>query len=146
MLHIEPIQSRSALYQWEIEAHVHNGLHQIVWLRAGPAEVWLDETRQRCEGPLAIVIPPGAVHAFRFASASNGQVLTLSPRLLVEGDSPAIGDALRALFARPQLLRLAGDAEATDRIDGLFRELAAFYDARLPKELSGDIGQLLNRG
>lgn len=125
MLHIEAIQSRSALYRWEIEAHVHRGLHQIVWLRAGPAEVALDETRQHCDGPLAIVIPPGVVHAFRFAPASDGLVLTLSPRLLVEGDSPAVGDALRALFARPQLLRLARGDEAVERIDGLFRELAA---------------------
>lgn len=125
MLHIEAIQSRSALYQWEIEAHAHHGLHQVVWLRAGPAEVWLDEVRQRCQGPLAIVIPPGAVHAFRFAPASDGHVLTLSPRLLVEGDAPAVGDALRALFARPQLLPFEPGDEAAAGIDALLRELAA---------------------
>lgn len=124
MLHIEPIQSRSKLYRWEIEAHAHRGLHQIVWLHAGPAEVWLDEARQRCAGPLAIVIPPGAVHAFRFAPESDGHVLTLSPRLLVEGDAtPAVGDALRALFARPQLLQPSADE--AERIEALFRELAA---------------------
>lgn len=125
LLHIEAIQSRSAQYQWEIEAHVHRGLHQIVWLHAGPAEVWLDEQRQRCNGPLAIVIPTGAVHAFRFAPQSDGQVLTLSPGLLVEGDSPAVGDALRALFSRSQMLRLSAGEEAAQRIEGLFHELAA---------------------
>lgn len=125
MLHIEAIQSRSALYQWEIEAHAHHGLHQIVWLRAGPTEVWLDEVRQRAEGPLAVVIPPGAVHAFRFAPSSDGHVLTLSPRLLVEGDAPAVGDALRALFARPQLLAFGAGDEAAAGIDALVRELAA---------------------
>ena len=36
-LHIEEIQARSRLYRWEIDAHVHHGLHQLLWLRAGPA-------------------------------------------------------------------------------------------------------------
>ena len=125
MLHIEAIQSRSALYAWEIEAHAHHGLHQIVWLRSGPAEVWLDEVRHQGQGPLAVVVPPGAVHAFRFAPTSDGPVLTLSPRLLVEGDVPAVADALRALFARPRLLALQSDGDDAQRIDGLMRELAA---------------------
>jgi len=110
---------------------VHRGLHQLLWLRSGPAEVALDETRQRCEGPVAIVIPPATVHAFRFTPASDGQVLTLSPRPLVEGDAPAVGAALRALFARPRLLAPPeGDA---DRIDTLFRELAAECGAPGPE-------------
>jgi len=125
MLHIEPIQSRSARYAWEIEVHAHHGLHQIVWLRSGPAEVWLDEAQHQGSGPLAVIIPPGAVHAFRFAPTSDGEVLTLSPRRLVEGDVPAVGDALRALFARPQLLALQAGSDEADRIDGVMRELAA---------------------
>lgn len=125
MLHVEPIQSRSALYRWEIAPHVHQGLHQIVWLRTGPAEVWLDEARQRCSGPLAIVIPPGVVHAFRFSPESDGHVLTLSPQALVEDGPAAVGSALHALFAAPQLLLPGSGADATERIDALLRELAA---------------------
>jgi len=125
MLHVEEIASRSRLYRWEIDAHVHRGLHQIVWLRSGTADASLDEARQRCTGPVAIIIPPGTVHAFRFAPDSQGHVLTLSPRLLVEGDSPAVGDALRALFARPQLLGLGAADAAVDRVESLVSELAA---------------------
>jgi len=67
MLHIEAIQSRSQRHRWEIDAHTHQGLHQVLWVASGPAEVFLEDTRAACHGPLAVVIPPGAVHAFRFS-------------------------------------------------------------------------------
>ena len=86
LLHIEEVQSRSRLYHWEIEPHVHQGLYQVLWLREGKAEVWLDEQREAAEGPAAIVVPPGVVHGFHFAPETDGLVLTLSARFLVEGD------------------------------------------------------------
>ena len=106
MLHIEPIQVRSRLYRWEIEAHTHQGLHQILWVGSGPAEIALDESRERCTGPVAVIIPPGVVHAFRFSRETDGFVLTFNPRAVVEGDVPATGEALRDLFATPQILHL----------------------------------------
>jgi hypothetical protein len=42
LLHIETIQSRISLYDWEIETHVHQGLHPVVWVRRGPVEAVLD--------------------------------------------------------------------------------------------------------
>ena len=71
VLHVESIQSRSSRHAWEIEAHVHRGLHQIVWLASGPGEVILDESRTDCTGPMAVVIPPGVVHAFRHSPPSS---------------------------------------------------------------------------
>jgi len=43
LLHIEEVQSRSRLYHWEIDAHVHQGLYQILWLAAGSAEVMITD-------------------------------------------------------------------------------------------------------
>jgi len=124
MLHIEPIQSRSRLYRWEIDAHTHHALHQIVWVASGPAQVVLDDAQEACLGPVAIVIPPGVVHTFRFAHDTAGQVLTFNPRAVVEGDVPATGDALRALFAAPCVLRFGPDAVAGRRVGALMGELA----------------------
>jgi AraC family transcriptional activator of pobA len=119
-LHLESLQSRSRLHDWAIAAHVHQGLHQLIWLHSGPAEVWLDGAHQACQGPLLVVIPPAAVHGFRFAPSSDGQVLTLSPRALVEGDAAGAGDALRVLFDRPRLLVLpASDAQRVGALFGL---------------------------
>ena len=127
MLHIESIQSRSRLHQWEIQTHRHQGLHQVLWLRSGPAAVSLDGLRQATTGPLVVAIPPGAVHGFRFAPDSDGQVLTLSPRVVLEGDLAAAGDALRTLFAQPRLMPVPGTELA--RIGGLFDALAAEFNA-----------------
>ncbi|MDE2348053.1 MAG: helix-turn-helix domain-containing protein [Gammaproteobacteria bacterium] len=124
MLHIEPIQSRSRLHRWAIDAHRHRALHQILWIAAGPAEVALDELRESCAGPIAIVVPPGTVHGFRFTADTEGFVLTLDPRAVIEGDLPTTGDALRELFGAPRILRFAAHPDATARVDALVRELA----------------------
>ena len=101
MLHIEEVQSRSRLYHWEIDPHVHQGLYQVLWVHRGAAEVVLDEWREAVQGPAAIVIPPGVVHGFRFAPDTDGLVLTLSARFLVEGEFQSVGEAFRALFSAP---------------------------------------------
>lgn len=104
LLHIESIEARSRLHAWEIDSHVHHGLHQIVWLQAGPVTALLDDTRSEGHGPLAVVIPPAVAHAFRFSPASDGCVLTVDARLLTEGDDSQLGAALQALFAAPRVL------------------------------------------
>lgn len=128
-LHVEAIQTRSRLYRWEIEAHTHQGLHQILWIASGPAEIGLDETRERRHGPVAVVIPPGVVHAFRFSRETDGYVFTFNPRAVVEGDVPATGEALRHLFATARIVAFEPAAAATRRIASLFDELAEEFSA-----------------
>lgn len=127
-LHVESLQSRSRLYRWEIEAHVHQGLHQLLWLCQGQATVSLDTRQQQVVGPSVLVIPPGTVHGFRFAPESDGRVLTFNARALVEGDATTSGDALSALFACPKVLRLDGHDDA-DRAGVLFDELLAEFES-----------------
>jgi AraC family transcriptional activator of pobA len=134
VLHVEEIQSRSKLYHWEIDAHVHQGLHQILWLASGPAGVSLDTERSEAAGPAAVVIPPGAVHAFRFAPETDGYVLTLGARRLVEGDNSAVGEALQSLFAAPRLHKFDAADLAVQRVQALFDELAAEF--RMPDMVS----------
>ena len=126
LLHIEEIQSRSRIYQWEIRPHVHQGLYQAVWVNRGAASFALDERRGEVEGPAAIVAPPGVVHGFRFAPETDGHVLTLSARFLVEGEAEASA-AFRALFLAPGVVALSQDDLAAGRIDGLMRQLAAEF-------------------
>ncbi len=128
ILHIEAIEQRSRLYRWEIQPHLHHGLYQALWLGSGRAETVIDEARAEVEGPAAVVVPPGVVHGFRFASETDGFVLTFSPRFLVEGEAQA-SDAFRALFLAPGVLRLAADDPAAGRIAGLLRQLAAEFAA-----------------
>jgi AraC family transcriptional activator of pobA len=128
LLHIETIQSRSSLYDWEIDTHVHQGLHQVVWVRRGPVEAVLDETRTSAQGPVLIVIPPGVVHAFRFSPASDGHVLTLDASRLAEGDAQDAGAALQRLFLAPCMLPLEEIAPDVARLQPLFEALQAEED------------------
>ena len=66
-------------------------------IAAAPRSSWTNGAGQ-VEGPAAIVAPPGVVHGFRFAPETEGLVLTLSARFLVEGEHPAAAEAFRALF------------------------------------------------
>ena len=123
LLHIEEVQSRSRLYQWEIQPHTHQGLYPVLWLWRGQAEVLLDEQRAEVQAPAAIVLPPTVVHGFRFAPETDGRVLTLSARWLLEGETGALGAAFQELFTAPRLLHFLPDEDAAQRLDALFREL-----------------------
>lgn len=127
LLHIEAVASRSRLYHWEISPHRHQGLYQVLWLQHGTAEVALDEWVQRVQGPAAIVVPPGVVHGFRFAPGTDGLVLTLSPRFLVEGEFQSVGEAFRALFAAPGVLDFEREAAPAARLHALLHELAVEF-------------------
>lgn len=143
LLHIESIDSRSRLYNWEIGAHVHQGLHQLLWLRAGSVDAMLDETRSRSEGPAALVIPPGVAHAFRFSRDCDGYVLTVDASALAEGDASAAGDALHALFVSPRVFSLDADAPDAARLHALFAALHA--EAHAADDADGPVPTWLAR-
>ncbi len=129
LLHIEPIAVRSARYRWEIGAHRHQGLCQAVWLDAGAVRVSLDEQMQTLAAPATVVLPPGVVHAFRFAPGTLGWVLTFSPRELLEGEAGAAAEPLEALFERPVLAALRAGDVAIERQAAVWRALGAEFDA-----------------
>lgn len=125
LLHIESIDSRSRRYDWEIDAHVHQGLHQVLWLRTGQVSAMLDETRSDATGPTALVIPPGVAHAFRFSPGCDGFVLTVNATLLAEGDASGMAQALPALFSAPRTLLLDPQAPEIARLQSLLEALLA---------------------
>lgn len=127
LLHIEDVQARSSLYQWEIAPHLHQGLYQVLWVREGSVLAMLDEQRLQLPGPVAIVVPPAVVHGFQFAPGTDGRVLSLSTRFLSEGDFQTVGSAFETLFAAPRVLDLRGDEVAAQRLEALLRELATEF-------------------
>jgi AraC family transcriptional activator of pobA len=123
LLHIESIAARSRQYGWKIEPHLHKELHQILWLYSGNTEVVIDGTRTEARGPCFCVIAPGAIHAYRFATDSEGFVLTVNATVLAEGDLAQAGAALNDLFAAPLVLELEVGAPQAKRIHMLFESL-----------------------
>jgi AraC family transcriptional activator of pobA len=125
LLHIESIDSRSRLYDWEIDAHVHQGLHQVLWLRSGRVDAMLDESSSSSTGPAALTIPPAVAHAFRFSHDCDGFVLTVDAMLLAEGDAAGIDAALHLLFEAPRVMALEASSPEVMRLQALFEALHA---------------------
>ncbi len=122
MLHIEDVQARSRLYQWDINPHLHASLYQLVFVLSGPVRISLDEQRHEGNAPVVAVVPPGVVHAFHFGPDTEGYVLTLNTRWPHEGDME-MADAYRLLFSDPKILPLVATSTASPRVDTVLREL-----------------------
>ena len=143
-VHVETIATRSRLHDWKIRAHRHRDLHQILIVWRGSVEAQLDGRRETLSGPGVVIVPPGTVHAFRFARDTDGVVATFAPQLVRDTLRPTPGlaellDSPTAIQCRRRELK-ATDTEALAAI--LLRE---FSRAGLGREssLHGLLGALL---
>lgn len=82
LLHCETISSRSQLYGWEIDRHRHGDLWQLLYVRRGPADLYVEGQHTRVEQPAIQLVPAQCVHGFRFQAAIEGYVLTLAAPLV----------------------------------------------------------------
>ncbi len=98
LLHCESIAARSRLHDWEIGAHRHADLTQLLYIRRGWAEVEIEGEHTRIEQAAIQVVPPLCVHGFRFSERVEGYVLTLASPLLRQLETELDGqqDALRS--------------------------------------------------
>lgn len=98
LLHCESIAARSRLHDWEIGAHRHADLTQLLYIRRGWAEVEIEGERTRIEQAAIQVVPPLCVHGFRFSERVEGYVLTLASPLLRQLETELDGqqDALHS--------------------------------------------------
>lgn len=126
-LHIEDIQTRSRLYRWDINAHLHGNLYQMVCVLSGPVEIFLDDKRHAPTHPAAVIVPPGVVHAFHFAPETEGYVLTLNTHWAHNAELE-LDEACRVLFAMPRLLDM--EQAQADGVGVLLGELMKEF--RLP--------------
>jgi AraC family transcriptional regulator, transcriptional activator of pobA len=81
VVHVETVAARSALHDWVIHPHRHRDLYQVLLIQRGHAEVRLDERATQLRAPAAIIVPPGAVHSFRFQRGTVGLVISFAPTL-----------------------------------------------------------------
>lgn len=125
-IHIEPLRSRSELFDWSIDAHTHAGLLQVMLVFEGRARVTLDGAAHDLGSPAAVATPPGVVHSFAFEPDSIGFVITLADGLL---DSTAMGPWVRAqLFRRGTAFRMEADAGLVRRLEVLCAQLLHEHD------------------
>ncbi len=161
-LHCEQIAERSQRHDWEIRPHRHAALLQILHIRSGDAQAWLDGSAQALAGPCVLLLPALVPHGFVFAPDVDGTVITVLEQHLAQLLTRA--PALAAVLGQRQLLRLArgdGAALALDAAVGQLRqEFAAAGDWRelaldaallrlvvlVGRELGREVGRDVGRG
>jgi len=123
-IHIETIASRSSVHDWLIRAHRHRDLFQLLLVETGGGEMTFEAARIAFEAPCAILVPPTAVHGFRFeADVTDGWVVSFTEDVALSlGDRS--GDGLRRLkaLAHSPVVPLAG-TDGGARLSQLCRSL-----------------------
>jgi AraC family transcriptional activator of pobA len=93
-VHIERIADRSSLHDWTIAPHSHPGMAQVLMIETGTVDVASDGSARKIAAPACMIVPSGCVHAFRFAVAAEGWVLSMAIALLHD---PRIAGLLEGL-------------------------------------------------
>jgi AraC family transcriptional activator of pobA len=106
MLHVETIEARSTRHQWKIDPHMHQLLHQLMFVLRGTGVTLLDGVQAQYRPPALILVPARTVHGFAFEPGTTGHVVSISEELLHDMGQREPG--ITALFARPQVLELQG--------------------------------------
>ncbi|MFB0613094.1 helix-turn-helix domain-containing protein [Aurantiacibacter poecillastricola] len=118
--HWETIEARSAAYRWEIASHRHPHLFQVLFVKAGTAEIRVDAKTQALAAPALVFVPAGRTHGFRFSDPTDGLVMTGRVAFLrLLGPS----DTLFLALQRPGLL--TPSPAATDQLTGLADQMLA---------------------
>lgn len=144
LVHIETIAARSRLHDWVIRAHRHRDLHQVILIQRGRVAATLDGRAAALRAPAAIVVPPGAVHAFRFQPETAGFVISFAPSLA--GELRGAGAPIPDLLERCACVALDRRALGKTDLTGLGRMLLREFGRSAPGRrlaLSGLLAALL---
>jgi AraC family transcriptional activator of pobA len=136
-LHIEDIHSRSRKYLWKIAAHRHVGLCQCVYLTSGTVTRELEDSRGTFSGPVAILIPSGTIHAFKFRAESQGFVLTFDLGNLLSQTGAAQQGPIAEMFSIPRTVDLTADLTLSSRLARIFDSL--LHESRQPDGLNSPV-------
>lgn len=125
LLHVETIEARSARHHWKIDPHLHQVLHQMIFVLRGRGVVLAEGARGQYRPPALILIPAGAVHGFEFEPGTRGHVISFSVELQRELARHEPGIA--ALFARPLTLEFGREVLRASDLARSVRRLAREY-------------------
>ena len=143
-VHVETIAARSRLHDWNIAAHRHRDLHQILIIRRGRVDVRIDDRSILLRAPAVVVVPPGSVHAFAFQEHTAGIVVSFAAGLASDLASRT-GGGLEFLSRSAATALARAEVEATDIAELADMLLREFGRSALGREhaLRGLLGALL---
>jgi AraC family transcriptional regulator, transcriptional activator of pobA len=122
----EWIPERSRPNDWQIAAHRHDALLQLLYIRGGGGHVTIEGVRHTFDPPCLVVLPAQTVHAFAFSPQIDGLVITAAQRpleALVEVTAPGIA----AICARAAVIPVRGNDPSVGMLAPLFALLEQEY-------------------
>lgn len=122
MFNFEWIPERSPLYDWEIEAHEHQSLIQILMLTEGHGLALLGDVQTPLRAPALVVVPAGRVHGFDFKPQVNGVVVTAAQKPL-EALAQIVMPELVHTLRKPLALNLPEQGRHTDGLMPIYLAL-----------------------
>jgi len=79
---LELIATRSQLFNWNIKPHIHPHLFQVFIIKNGSVIFQETTGKQTLHAPCILLIPPTKLHGLDYTPDVDGQILTLSERVL----------------------------------------------------------------
>ena len=96
VVHCERIRDRAREHGWNISAHRHRRMSQLILIETGQANSILDNEAFAFEPHTFLYLPAQCVHSFSFAPDTEGIVITL-PLEIVHSLAPPSQEATRSL-------------------------------------------------
>ncbi|MBR0564721.1 helix-turn-helix domain-containing protein [Azoarcus sp. L1K30] len=118
----EWIPERSRPNNWEINAHTHNAMMQLLYVCKGGGEALLDSTKWTIDPPCLIVIPALTVHGFRFSREVDGPVVT-APQRPLEALAAIVRPELVSVLRTPAVIPVQASGRHVDALMPLFLAL-----------------------
>jgi AraC family transcriptional activator of pobA len=130
MLHVEPIEFRSAPHHWKIRPHVHRTLHQVIFVLHGRGVSLAEGIEIEYAPPALVVVPAGTVHGFEFEPGTEGFVMSVTDDLLraIAQRDPRIA----LLFEKAATLRFPYEALRATDLTPSFKMLTRELGRALP--------------
>jgi AraC family transcriptional regulator, transcriptional activator of pobA len=122
VVHCETIAARSAFYDWTIEPHRHERLHQLLLVESGGGEARLEDQSFKLSPKKIVNVPIGVVHGYTFARDTHGWVLTIATEVLDQVLVPSEG--LRRVLSVPLVLT------STGKMRSVMKELSIDFGGR----------------
>lgn len=138
----EWIPERSGPHNWEIEAHTHDAMMQLLYVSSGGGETLIDGTKRAIEPPCLIVIPALTVHGFRFSPDVDGPVVT-APQRPLEAIATVARPELLPLLRTPAVIPVAAGARHVDALMPLFLALERESRVYAPGQIAAGSALLL---
>ena len=139
---MESISQRSGAHNWEIAAHRHEGLLQLLYLQSGAGEVLFDSDHVQARAPCVVYVPAQVVHGFHWAGAVEGQVITAAQHPL-ESIAQVLAPNLLAQVRKPQVIALPQWDAEEDPLLPLCSALREEYHNRAREHVACSMSLLL---